>query len=89
MLPSYGVRPPWAERPIAAAGADRERGRRTVLVGSTRHHAIGGSPSTSLRQEEQSVTLMRFDPFRELDRLAERTLPVGARGLRSTRLNGE
>ena len=43
---------------------------RTVSVGSTWHHAIGGSPSTSLRQEEQSVTLMRLDPFRELDRPA-------------------
>jgi len=29
------------------------------------------------------VTLMRFDPFRELDRLAEQTLSVGARALRS------
>jgi HSP20 family protein len=29
------------------------------------------------------VTLMRFDPFRELDRLAEQTVSVGARGLRS------
>jgi HSP20 family protein len=29
------------------------------------------------------VTLMRFDPFKELDRLAEQTLSVGARGLRS------
>ena len=36
-----------------------------------------------IRQEEQSVTLMRFDPFRELDRLAEQTLSVGARALRS------
>ncbi len=29
------------------------------------------------------MTLMRFDPFRELDRLAEQTLSVAARGLRS------
>ena len=29
------------------------------------------------------MALMRFDPFRELDRLAEQTLSVGARGLRS------
>jgi HSP20 family protein len=29
------------------------------------------------------VTLMRFDPFRELDRLAEQTLSVGTRALRS------
>ncbi len=29
------------------------------------------------------MTLMRFDPFRELDRLAEQTLSVGARALRS------
>jgi HSP20 family protein len=29
------------------------------------------------------VTLMRFDPFRELDRLAEQTLSAGARALRS------
>ena len=27
------------------------------------------------------MTLMRFDPFRELDRLAEQTLSVGARAL--------
>jgi len=35
------------------------------------------------RQEEESVTLMRFDPFRELERLAEQTLFVEARALRS------
>jgi HSP20 family protein len=29
------------------------------------------------------VTLMRFDPFRELDRLAEQTMSVGARALHS------
>jgi HSP20 family protein len=29
------------------------------------------------------VTLMRFDPFRELDRLAEQTFSAGARALRS------
>lgn len=29
------------------------------------------------------MTLMRFDPFRELDRLAEQTLSVGARALRT------
>ena len=29
------------------------------------------------------MTLMRFDPFRELDRLAEQTLSVGTRALRS------
>jgi HSP20 family protein len=29
------------------------------------------------------MTLMRFDPFRELDRLAEQTLSAGARVLRS------
>ena len=29
------------------------------------------------------MTLMRFDPFRELDRLAEQTLSVGARALHS------
>jgi HSP20 family protein len=29
------------------------------------------------------VTLLRFDPFRELDRLAEQTLAVGARALRT------
>jgi HSP20 family protein len=29
------------------------------------------------------VTLMRFDPFRELDRLAEQTMSVGARALQS------
>jgi HSP20 family protein len=29
------------------------------------------------------VTLLRFDPFRELDRLAEQTLSVGARALRT------
>jgi HSP20 family protein len=29
------------------------------------------------------MTLMRFDPFRELDRLAEQTLQVGTRALRS------
>jgi HSP20 family protein len=29
------------------------------------------------------VTLMRFDPFRELDRLAEQTLATGARAVRS------
>jgi hypothetical protein len=30
------------------------------------------------------VTHMRFDPFRELDRLAEQTLSIGTRALRST-----
>jgi hypothetical protein len=54
-------------------------------VGFTSHHAIGGSPSTSLRQEEQSVTLMRFDPFRELARLAEQTMSVGARAAEPAR----
>jgi HSP20 family protein len=29
------------------------------------------------------VTLMRFDPFRELDRLAEQTMSVGARAVHS------
>jgi HSP20 family protein len=29
------------------------------------------------------MTLMRFDPFRELDRLAEQTISVGARALRT------
>lgn len=29
------------------------------------------------------MTLMRFDPFEELDRLAEQTLSVGPRGLPS------
>jgi HSP20 family protein len=29
------------------------------------------------------VTLMRFDPFRELDRLAEQTLSAGARAMRT------
>jgi hypothetical protein len=29
------------------------------------------------------VTLMRFEPFRELDRLAERTMSAGARALHS------
>jgi HSP20 family protein len=29
------------------------------------------------------VTLMRFDPFTELDRLTEQTLSAGSRGLRS------
>jgi len=31
----------------------------------------------------KSMTLMRFDPFRELDRLAEQTLSVGVRALRT------
>jgi hypothetical protein len=48
------MRPLSAERPIATAGADGERGR------------------------------ARFDPFRELDRLAEHTVSIGTRAMRST-----
>ena len=85
----HQVPQPSAERPIAAGWADRERGRArcgwTVDVAATQ---LGGSPSISvdlsLQQEEQSVTLMRFDPVRELDRHAEQSLSAGARALHST-----
>ncbi|GAA0923513.1 hypothetical protein GCM10009559_07720 [Pseudonocardia zijingensis] len=38
---------------------------------------------TDPSQLEALVTLMRFDPFRELDRLAEQTLSAGTRAIRT------
>ena len=37
--------------------------------------AVGGSPTI---REEDLMTVLRFDPFRDLDRLAEQVLGVPA-----------
>src|SRR4051812_9433451 len=53
---------------------------RCSVPGAVRRLAKLGWPDPARRN---SVTLMRFDPYRELERLADQALSVGARATRS------